>query len=369
MSAVINGKPGITEETNVRVWEVIRQLGYRPDYTARILCSDKRRMITTKISRFLLRDRESAIDILIVFVIVQIGCIIASLSFPDSFRYLSAPNVSVQLKAIPVLGVIALGAGVLMICGEFDLSVGANYTFTAIVMANLVQDGWSAFIAAPLALILGVVIGLLNAIVTLRFNIPSFIATLGAMLFWKGMTLLYHGATSLRFRPEPLFTQLMAGNIGLMEAAFLWYLALTVVFWAILHHHKLGNHFFAVGGNKQAATAIGINPDRTKMIAFGMAGFCAALSGILATARVGSILPGSGLGLELQAIAACVIGGLSLTGGRGTILGIFLGAALMYTIQDILLLVRAPGFYLDIFVGALIVTAVVFNEQIRQRRE
>jgi simple sugar transport system permease protein len=122
-----------------------------------------------------------------------------------------------------------------------------------------------------------------------------------------------------------------------------------------------------VGGNKDAATAIGINLNRTKMIAFGLAGFCAAFSGMLATSRVGSIVPGSGLGLELQAIAACVIGGVALTGGRGTILGIFLGGAFIYTIQDILLLGRAPGFYLDIFVGILIVSAVVFNEMVRRQ--
>jgi simple sugar transport system permease protein len=310
---------------------------------------------------------EAAVDILFVFVVVQAACIIWALIFPDSFHYLSPANISVQLKSIPVLGIIGLGVGVLMIAGEFDLSVGANYTFTAIVMATMVQDGKSAYLAAPVALILGTLIGLLNGVITLRFNIPSFIATLGAMLFWKGMTLLYHGATSLRFRPDQSFVDLMSGAVGPLEAAFLWYVGLTIVFWALLHHHKLGNHFYAVGGNKLAATAIGINPDRTKMIAFGLAGFCSALAAILATTRVGSILPGSGLGLELQAIAACVIGGLALSGGRGTIVGIFLGAALMYTIQDVLLLIRAPGFYLDIFVGVLIVLAVIFNEVVRQR--
>ena len=327
-------------------------------------------MTTSSFAGFMRRHREeAALDILFVFVIVQAACIVYALLFPDSFRYLSPANISVQLKSIPVLGIIGLGVGVLMIAGEFDLSVGANYTFTAIVMATLVQAGTSAYLAAPVALILGTLIGLLNGVITLRFNIPSFIATLGAMLFWKGMTLLYHGATSLRFRPEQSFVDLMAGAVGPLEAAFLWWVGLTIIFWALLHHHKLGNHFFAVGGNKLAATAIGINPDRTKMIAFGLAGFCSALAAILATTRVGSILPGSGLGLELQAIAACVIGGLALSGGRGTSLGIFLGAALMYTIQDVLLLIRAPGFYLDIFVGVLIVLAVIFNEVVRQQRK
>jgi simple sugar transport system permease protein len=315
------------------------------------------------------RNLTSGTDILVLFVLVQVVCIVVSLLFPDYFRYLTPSNISVQLKAIPVLGVIALGVGVLMISGEYDLSVGATYTFTGIVMAKLVaENNISAFVAAPIALMVGALIGLLNGYVTIRFNIPSFIATLGAMLFWQGMTLLYHGATSQRFEATPAFIHMMAGSVGPMEAAFLWFVALALIFWTVLHHHKLGNHIFAVGGNKQAATAIGINPSRVKMMAFGMAGFCAAMSGILATSRVGAIQPGQGAGLELRAIAACVIGGLSLSGGRGTILGVFLGSALIYTIEDILLLIRAPGFYLDIFVGLLIVGSAIFNEMVRQQR-
>ena len=313
--------------------------------------------------------REPVVDILILFLIVQAVCIIASLLFPTSFRYLSAANISVMLKAIPVLGVISLGVGILMISGEFDLSIGSNFTFTAIVMAILVERGLSAFIAAPLGLAIGILIGMLNGFITLRFTIPSFIATLGTMLFWRGMALFVHGASGQRFAPGSAFTSLMSGDVAGIEAAFIWFVALTLIFWALLHHHKLGNHFFAVGGNQQAATAIGINPVRVKMIAFAIAGFCAAFADVLATARVGAVLPGQGNGLELQGIAACVIGGLALSGGSGTILGIFLGAAMMYTIQDVLLLMRAPGFYLDIFVGILIVVAVILNQAIRQRRK
>jgi ribose/xylose/arabinose/galactoside ABC-type transport system permease subunit len=273
-----------------------------------------------------------------------------------------------MLKAIPVLAVLALGVGLLMISGEFDLSVGAIYTFCAIVMATLVQDGMSAFVAAPIALLVGAAIGFSNGLLTLALAIPSFIVTLGAMLFWQGMTLLYHGATSLRFRPEESFVGLLAGNLGLIEAAFLWSVGLALVLGIVLHRHWFGNHMYAVGGNRDAALAIGIRPGRTKLLAFAIAGACAALSGIIATTRVGSILPGQGMGLELQAIAACVIGGVALNGGRGSVLGIFLGAVLIHTIQDILLLLRAPGFYLEMFIGVLIVAAAGLN-QISRRGE
>ncbi len=323
--------------------------------------------VTLTVTRFLQRNKDAAIDILILFLLVQLGSVIYALISPDSFRYLTEANVSVMLKAIPNLGVIALGVGVLMIAGEFDLSVGAIYTFAGIVVAKQVEGGMSPYLAAPIGLSIGVLMGLLNGFITIRFGIPSFIATLGTMLFWQGMTLFYHGARAMRFRPGETFQNLMAGNIGLLQAQFIWFVLLSLLFYALLHHHKLGNHFYAVGGNKRAATVIGINPNRVKMIAFGLTGFCAALAGILAASRVGSIQPGQGAGLELQAIAACVIGGVALNGGRGTILGIFLGAALIYTIQDILLLLRAPGFYLDIFVGMLIVGAAVFNEAVRRR--
>ena len=135
----------------------------------------------------------------------------------------------------------------------------------------------------------------------------------------------------------------------------------------IVHHHKIGNHFYSVGGNAEAAIAIGINPKNVKLIAFAIAGGCAALSGVVAMSRVGSVQPGGGLGLELEAIAACVIGGCALMGGRGSIIGVMLGTALIYTIQDLLLLLRAPGFYFDMFVGSLIVIAVITNVAIRKR--
>jgi simple sugar transport system permease protein len=316
--------------------------------------------------------------IAILFVVVQILCIVGALMYPDSFRYLTTANITVLLKSIAPIGIMALGVGVLMIAGEFDLSVGALYSFTAIVAATLANT-WGGDVGADnasslapfggmiIGLAIGTLAGVVHALITLRFNIPSFITTLGAMLLWKGATLLYHGASSLRFKPSEPFNTIFNGQIGVVHASIIWFAIFSVMFYFLLHHHRIGNHFYAVGGNQKAAIAIGINPSRTKIIAFAIAGFMAALSGIIAGARVASIQPGGGLGLELVAIAACVIGGHALMGGRGSILGIVLGTCLMYTIQDVLLLLRAPGFYFEMFVGALIVIAVIMNMAIRRR--
>ena len=307
--------------------------------------------------------------ILILFCTIQIVAILGGLLYPEHFRYLNPANIAVLLKSMSPLGIMAIGVGVLMISGEFDLSVGTLYTFCAIVTATMVKEyALSPYLAMLIGIIVGIIAGLIHGNIVNRFTIPSFIVTLGAMLLWKGGTLLYHGAKSLRYKYESeTYKTVLTGDIGVVDASFLWFIGVGIVFYFIVHHHKIGNHFFAVGGNPEAAIAIGINTKRVKLIAFAIAGGCAALSGVVAMSRVGSVQPGGGLGLELEAIAACVIGGCALMGGRGSIIGIMLGTALIYTIQDLLLLLRAPGFYFEMFVGGLIVLAVIINVTIRKR--
>ena len=312
-----------------------------------------------------LKDRILAMpagNILIAFCLIQALCIIAGLLYPDDFRYLSAANMSILMKAIPTLGIIALGVGFLMIAGEFDLSVGSIYAFTSVIASSFILSGMNPWFAALLVLCAGSLISVVNGAIALRFALPSFIVSLGAMLFWKGMIFYVHGAQSISFRADETFRNALAGQLGPLEMPFVWLIVLTVVFHILLRHHQFGNHVLSVGGNRDAATANGVNPVKVKLICFAMAGFCAALSGLISAARVGSVTPAQGGGLELQAIAAAVIGGVALTGGRGSMIGVFLGAALIYTIQDVLLLLRAPGFYLDIFVGALIVMAAIANQ-------
>lgn len=345
------------------------------DHIRVAIAARNQRSLSAKMRDWIQSRPEGGITVL--FVIVQVVVVLSAVAMPD-FRYLTQANIAVTLKAIAPLGIMALGVGILMIAGEFDLSVGALYSFCAIVTATL-TNAWGAdidmegasallpFVAMAVGLLIGTLAGIVHAVVTLRFNIPSFITTLGAMLIWKGATLLFHGATSLRFKPSEPFASVFGGQVGFVHASMFWFLGMAVVFFFLLHHHRIGNHFFAVGGNRNAAVAIGINPARTKIIAFAICGFMAALSGIVAGVRVSSIQPGGGIGLELVAIAACVIGGHALMGGRGSILGIVLGTALMFTIQDVLLLLRAPGFYFEMFVGALIVIAVIMNMAIRRK--
>lgn len=301
-------------------------------------------------------------NILLVFVVVQITCIVAGLLYPNSFGYLTPGNVQVMLKAIPPLAIMVIGVNILMIAGEFDLSVGSCFAFAGLVMASAFNAGSPLILALALALMTGAFIGWLNGVITVKTRIPSFIATLGALMFWRGMILWISGEKTTQFLPATWFENLFNYSRGLLQAQFVWLLILAVGGYLLLERHSLGNHFYGVGGNRDASLAVGLNPDRVKILAFVLAGMAAALAGVISATRVHSVSPIQGKGMELQAIAACVIGGTSLAGGKGSVLGPFLGTALIYTIQDVLLLVKAPGSYLEMFMGVLIVAAVVVNQ-------
>jgi simple sugar transport system permease protein len=323
---------------------------------------------TTTADRLTERFRQirgrGALEIGLVFVLVQLGCIVYYLVDPAGFPDLEKSNFNVLSQSVPVLAILAIGAGVLIIAGEFDLSLGANFTFCALVFTRWYADGAGAWTATGMALLTGVAIALLNGVLVTKAKIPSFIVTLGMMLFWEGAALFYNGTTAALMVPSETVKQVFTADLGFFRGQALWLLGLGVVFWLLVHRHRLGNHIFAVGGNPAAARAISINPDRVKIIAFGILGLCVALAAVLTAVRTGSDQPGTGRGMELKAIAAAVVGGVALSGGRGSVLGMVLGAALILTVQDILLLGGAPGFYLDLFVGLIIVAAAFFNRMI-----
>lgn len=306
-------------------------------------------------------------NVIIVFVLVQVVVVGAALMFPNDFYYLSEANIAALLDSIPILGVIALGVAILMICGEFDLSVGSVLVFTAMVMGELYEFGLSVWLCASISLVLGGVIGFLNGWLVMTLNLPSFIVTLGGMLFWKGMALFVSGARQIKFDPGGFFGSITYSEIWVIPSTFIWFAVLAIVFHIVMQHRRFGNHVFAVGSNRDAANAIGINVRRVKYAAFALCGTTAAFAGVLSSSRLGSISPTQGSSYELDAIAACVVGGIALTGGRGSIIAVFLGVILINVIRDVLLLIGAPGFYLSVFVGALIVIAAALNQAFRPK--
>lgn len=307
-------------------------------------------------------------EIVVVYGVVLLVCVLAGLIFPNSFRVLTFANLSTAMRSIPLLGVISIGVGLLMITGQFDLSVGSTFTLTAMITALAFNAGWPIAIACAIGLAAGVVAGAINGAITVFLGTPSFITTLGTMLVFRGATRFLAEGHDVLFQPDDWFHNLMVGELGPIQAQFIWLIVVAAFGYLLLNRHWFGNHLQLVGGNERAAVAIGINVRLVKIVAFMLSGFTASLSGIMSAARVNSVSPSQGAGLELQAVAVCVIGGVLLSGGWGTIHGIVLGACLLFTIQDVLLLLRAPGYYLDVFIGAIIIVAVFLNTTVVGRR-
>ena len=304
----------------------------------------------------------------IMFFGLLAACIVAGLLVPGSFVFLGAGNLKLLLRAVPNYGLVAVGVGLLMIAGEFDLSVGAVYVVAPFAMAYAVVQGVPLPLAILLALAVAVLIGLANGLITLYFRIPSFITTLGMLFIVRTSAPFIVGyERSVPFQPPEAFKYALTGNLGPISLHFIWFIGLSAVAYLILNRHFLGNHFFAAGGDPRAARFAGINVFAAKLLAFVLCSVFATVAGIFSVTRLTTAMTNPQLFIELFAIAICVIGGLSLSGGRGSVIGIVLGACVLQLVQDVIILARLPGFYLDMFVGIMIVVGVVINQVVRRK--
>jgi simple sugar transport system permease protein len=313
---------------------------------------------------YYLRGR-GALEISGVYALIIIGFVVAAMVNPSGFAFLNSNNVSgVLSQNIPVLAILAIGAGVLMIAGEFDLSIGATIGLCGVVFIRTANStSWPLAFLATLAV--GVAVMLVNGLIVVKTKIPSFIATLGMSFFWTGVSIYVNGSTPATFFPgvrTATMINLMAGNYGYFRSQLVWLVLIGVAAWFPLHRHRTGNKVFAVGGNPAAAAAVSIKPNVVRLQAFAFLGLMVGIASSLYVARTSGMQPGTTDSYTLLAIAAAVVGGCSLTGGRGSVTGMVVGAALILTIENGLVLGNTPGFYVQLFLGVAIVIAAVFNK-------
>ncbi|MEN9715211.1 MAG: Ribose transport system permease protein RbsC [Actinomycetota bacterium] len=310
---------------------------------------------------------RGSLEISIVLVVLVLGYVIAGIVVPNDFPFLDANNLSgVISQAVPVLAILGIGAGILMVADEFDLSLGASLTFNAIVFIQV--DANLGLVPAIIAAIIsGALIALINGAIVVFTKIPSFIATLGMSFFWAGASIWINGTQAAMIDPEHYngaMELLFVHDFGIFRSQFLWMLLVGILAWFFLHRHRLGNHIYAVGGNTAAAEAISINPRKVKLMSFAIYGSLVGLASIMIAVRTTSMQAGGNATQDftLFAIAAAVVGGTSLQGGRGSIIGMVAGAALIELIKNGLILGKAPYFYITVFVGVTIVIASIFNK-------
>lgn len=286
--------------------------------------------------------------------------------------FTSAYAISNILTFGGIYGVIVIGVAFLMISGEFDLSVGSTLGVAIYVFALALVAQFPPLLAMGLALVSGLILGLVNGLIVVYSGLPSFIVTLGTLFAYRGLARLLGKGVAVTFTPEqmPALFGYLNGYLGLNQAfsppanfraSTFWFTGLVILMTYVLIRTSYGNWTYATGGNPQAARAQGVNVRRVKILNFGFSGLCAALAAVLTFAQRNSATPLHGLGIELIAVAAAVIGGIRLSGGYGTIIGAGAGILLMSSLEQGLALMGIPNEIFRAVAGFIIILTVIIN--------
>ncbi|HMM62892.1 MAG TPA: ABC transporter permease [Mesorhizobium sp.] len=309
---------------------------------------------------------------LLAFASLIILIVVFSLASPN---FLQTSNIISILQATSVNGVLAVASTLVIITGGIDLSVGTLMTFCAVCTGVVLT-----FLGMPLpfgvaaAILAGAASGTLSGLFVAKLKIPPFIATLGMMLILKGLSLVISGTKPIYFNATPGFTQISQGSlIGAVIPALpipngvliLFLVALAASF--VLERTVLGRFTFALGSNEEAVRLSGVNTDRWKIAVYALAGGICGIAGLLIASRLNSAQPALGQGYELDAIAAVVIGGTSLSGGRGTIIGTLIGALIMSVLANGLRILSVAQEWQTVVTGSIIILAV-YTDILRRRR-
>ncbi|HDP37028.1 MAG TPA: ABC transporter permease [Candidatus Atribacteria bacterium] len=283
-----------------------------------------------------------------------------------SSKFLTLRNITGILTIVSELGIMAIGVAFLMIAGEFDLSVSSVYALSGFLFVTL-SNSFNSPLAFIITLAIAAFIGFCNGVITLRAHIPSFITTLGMMLFLRGSLLAVTGGESVSYKSDIIMPTILTRFIGYgFRPSHIWFLVLTLIFSIVLTHTRYGNWVFATGGNREVARAMGVNVNKVKVTNFILSSLMASLSGCIVISRFNIANASFGTGMELEAIASAVIGGTFLTGGYGTIIGVFFGAFLMGMMRTGLVMMGAPAYWYQAFVGAILIIAATINLKLRR---
>lgn len=306
-------------------------------------------------------QRPELVALVVLFVFTAYFTIVSNGLF------LSFANIRGIFSLYPELAILALGFGLLMISGEFDLSIGSMMALCPMVLCTLALHGmpfWPAFVLALLAC---VCVGLVNATVTLRFGIPSFITTLGMLFMLRSLAVVLYSAGAAPTLPADAPRWAFSDTLGVFRVSTVWLIALALLVWVLLERTNFGNWIRATGGSLESAKAMGIPTMRVKTVCFVICSTFAGLAGIIQVVRIGSPIPSMGEAMELQAIAASVIGGIALSGGIGNVVGVVIGMGIIRVIDAGMIMSRVDASWFKFAIGFLTICAVVANHWLEKR--
>jgi ribose transport system permease protein len=302
---------------------------------------------------------ETGIAVVLVVVVIGLGLI------SPSFRTLS--NGFVLLTNGTVIALLALGQCFVLLTAGIDLSTGANIAMTGVLAALLMRLGLPWPVASLIALVAGTLLGVVNGALTYFLRIPAFIATFSTQGVALALPLIITGAQSISVRVYA-FSVIGQGRVFGVPMPVIIVVVLAVVASLFLRMTRLGVHVYALGGNKAAARLAGVNVARTTLFVYGVSGFCAAMGGLVATSRLMVGFPATGTGNELfYSIAAAVVGGVSLFGGAGSVLGAMIGAVLIAVVSNGMNVINVQSYWQSLVIGVIILIGVSFDTYRRAR--
>ena len=311
-----------------------------------------------------LRDR---LEQFLAFASLIVIFIFFSVASPNFLNY---ANVTAILFSTVVIGTLAVGTTFVIITGGIDLSLGTGMALCAVISGVLIVNaGWPVPLGVLGAVLFGGLIGFINGLNIALLRLPPFIATLAMMLVAQGLALVISRSAPIYFSDAPSYTKISTGNLipGLkLPNAVLVLAVLAIVAAVLLNKTILGRYTYSIGSNEEATALSGINVRKWKIIIYTLAGLFIGLAGVLISARLGSAQPATGTGYELQAIAAVVIGGTSLSGGKGSIVGTVIGALIISVLNNGLQIMSIPQEWQNVILGCVILIAV-YADMARKR--
>jgi fructose transport system permease protein len=309
---------------------------------------------------------------IVPFVVLMLGVLLgAGVNFQ---HFVTATNFSTVLTQVTIVGILAIGQTFVILTAGIDLSVGVTMVISSVVMGRLaVIDGLPILVAFPAGLLTGIACGFLNGALITRLKMPPFIVTLGTWSIIGALNTFYSQSETIRSHDlddSAPFLQLMGvtfdvNGARIMLGTFLL-IALAILAWYVLNRTAYGRHIYATGDDPEAARLAGINTERVLLSVYVLAGLIAAIAGWVIIGRVGAISPTAGENANLDSITAVVIGGTSLFGGRGSIVGTLIGALIVGVFRSAVSLAGLDVLWQEFAIGVLIIIAVALDQWIRR---
>jgi simple sugar transport system permease protein len=312
-----------------------------------------------------MRLNAAQLGILAVFVLMWIAFIVLA---PNTF--LSPQIYLAFMSAIPFFAIMAMPLTMAVIAGEMDLSFASVMAIGTVMFIFAWQATGSMWIALAAGLAMGFAAGLLNGLIVVYIGIPSLVVTIGTQFLWRGAVLLLvggRGTTLIDTRPTFVY-RMLVGKIGqYLPMQMIWLVIIAVCSWVLLNRHKYGAHVYLVGDNVKTSRLMGVNVDRTRILVFCLVGIAAAFAGILASLQVSFFWPSLGDGYMLRTLASVFLGGTSVFGGTGTILGTFVGSFIIGSIEAAIVAIGLTGFWTQFIYGLIIIVSVSMHAILRRR--